>query len=156
MKGQGALEYLMTYGWALLIIVVVGAALYASGVLNPATYTQSRCAGFVYFQFQNQKLLPSSGYTIQLMNGNSEVNITGIKAGSMASSAFPSLVTVDGTNVTSAYVGQAKSIIINTTSDATDKSSGDVVTDFSVEITYDIRNGISGVKDSAKCTMKAQ
>lgn len=38
MKGQGAMDYLMTYGWALLIIVVVGVALYTLGVLNPETY----------------------------------------------------------------------------------------------------------------------
>lgn len=38
MKAQGALEYLMQYGWAILIIVVVGAALYALGVLNPESY----------------------------------------------------------------------------------------------------------------------
>lgn len=39
MRGESALELLMTYGWALLIIVVVGASLYALGVLNPATYS---------------------------------------------------------------------------------------------------------------------
>lgn len=33
-----SLEWLMTYGWALLIIVVVGSALYVLGVFNPATY----------------------------------------------------------------------------------------------------------------------
>ncbi|MBI2971322.1 MAG: hypothetical protein HYY37_02805 [Candidatus Aenigmarchaeota archaeon] len=155
MKGQGALEYLMTYGWALLIIVVVGAALYASGVLNPATYTQSRCSGFVYFSFQNQKLLPNNGYLIQVQNGNAEVNITGIKAGIMSASAAPSAVTVDG-STPATHIAQAKSIIINTTSDVTDRASGDTVTDFDVEITYDIRNGITGIKDSATCTMKVQ
>ena len=51
-KGQGAMEYLMTYGWALLVIVVVGAALFALGVLNPATYTKSQCAGFGVLQYQ--------------------------------------------------------------------------------------------------------
>ncbi len=34
-KGQAAMEYLMTYGWAILIIVVVVAALYAMGVFKP-------------------------------------------------------------------------------------------------------------------------
>ena len=33
-KGQAAMEYLMTYGWAILIIVVVVAALYAMGVFK--------------------------------------------------------------------------------------------------------------------------
>ena len=35
-KGQSAMEYLMTYGWAILIIVVVGAVLFAYGVFSPA------------------------------------------------------------------------------------------------------------------------
>ena len=33
-KGQAAMEYLMTYGWAILIIIVVVAALYAMGVFK--------------------------------------------------------------------------------------------------------------------------
>ena len=38
MKAQSAMEYLMTYGWAILIISVVLAALYATGVFNPNTF----------------------------------------------------------------------------------------------------------------------
>ncbi len=34
-KGQAALEYLMTYGWALVVIVIVIAALFAFGIFNP-------------------------------------------------------------------------------------------------------------------------
>jgi hypothetical protein len=34
-KAQAALEYLMTYGWAILVIVIVIAALYALGVFTP-------------------------------------------------------------------------------------------------------------------------
>ena len=45
-KGQSAMEYLMTYGWAILIVIIVAAALYALGVFNPATYAGSRATGF--------------------------------------------------------------------------------------------------------------
>src|SRR5690348_13976655 len=34
-KAQSAMEYLMTYGWAILIIAVVLGALYQLGVFNP-------------------------------------------------------------------------------------------------------------------------
>jgi len=37
-KAQSAMEYLMTYGWAILIIGVVLAALYQLGVFNPMTF----------------------------------------------------------------------------------------------------------------------
>ena len=35
-KGQTAMEYLMTYGWAILIVIVVIAALYSMGVFTPS------------------------------------------------------------------------------------------------------------------------
>jgi hypothetical protein len=46
MKAQAAMEYLMTYGWAILIVIIVAAALYALGVFNPATWTGTRTTGF--------------------------------------------------------------------------------------------------------------
>jgi len=45
-KGQSAMEYLMTYGWAILIVIIVAAALYALGIFNPAMYQGSRVTGF--------------------------------------------------------------------------------------------------------------
>ena len=38
-KSQAAMEYLMTYGWAILIIALSLAALYSLGVLNPKNFT---------------------------------------------------------------------------------------------------------------------
>jgi len=49
-KAQSALEYLMTYGWAILIIVIVGAALFALGVFNPASSTTMSLSGITNFQ----------------------------------------------------------------------------------------------------------
>lgn len=37
-KGQTALEYLMTYGWAILIVIIVVAALYALGLTKPCKW----------------------------------------------------------------------------------------------------------------------
>ncbi|MBN1923718.1 MAG: hypothetical protein JW791_03070 [Nanoarchaeota archaeon] len=49
-KAQSALEYLMTYGWAILIIVIVGAALFALGVFNPGGSTALQVRGLSNFQ----------------------------------------------------------------------------------------------------------
>jgi hypothetical protein len=38
-KGQGAMEYLTTYGWAILVVVIVGLVLYQAGVFNTQTTT---------------------------------------------------------------------------------------------------------------------
>ncbi len=43
MRLQSAMEYLMTYGWALLILAVALGALYMAGVLNPNTYAVQEC-----------------------------------------------------------------------------------------------------------------
>ena len=45
MKSQAAMEYLMTYGWAILVIAVVLAALYSLGIFNPNTFTPKASAG---------------------------------------------------------------------------------------------------------------
>ncbi len=43
MKGQVALEFLTTYGWALLVIGVMIGAISYFGILDPSTLTPSSC-----------------------------------------------------------------------------------------------------------------
>ena len=45
-SGQSALEYMMTYGWAILIIVIVAVILYSMGIFNPASSISSTITGF--------------------------------------------------------------------------------------------------------------
>ncbi|MGC8652080.1 MAG: hypothetical protein ACP5UH_02410 [Candidatus Micrarchaeia archaeon] len=42
-KGQSAMEYLMTYGWAILIIAIVLAALFSLGVFSSSSFTGTTC-----------------------------------------------------------------------------------------------------------------
>ncbi len=44
MKAQAAMEYLMTYGWALLVIVIVLGSLFYLGVFSPQTSVQDFCS----------------------------------------------------------------------------------------------------------------
>ncbi len=44
-RSQSAMEYLMTYGWAILIIAVVLAALFELGVFNPMTFAPKATPG---------------------------------------------------------------------------------------------------------------
>jgi len=48
MKGQGAFEYLMSYGWAVLVVIVLGIVLWQLGVFAPTT--TPRATGFVNVQ----------------------------------------------------------------------------------------------------------
>ena len=42
-RAQSAMEYLMTYGWAILIIAIVLAALFSLNVFNSATFLGTEC-----------------------------------------------------------------------------------------------------------------
>ena len=46
-KGQGAMEYLMTYGWAILVVMIVGVVLWQLGVFGgvglPEKVTEEKC-----------------------------------------------------------------------------------------------------------------
>ena len=78
-RAQAAMEYLMTYGWALLVIVLVLGALIYLGVLNPQGRMQDMCNlpigfgcevaglstdGELYIKLTNQQATPLSGLTL--------------------------------------------------------------------------------------------
>ena len=154
-KGQGALEYLMTYGWALLVIVVVAAALFALGVLNPATYQQKRCNGFQYFQYVDQKL-NATNFTIQLQNSNQEVIIkTVIFAGDS-----PTTFTVkDATGIVGATVQAGERFVVWADDGFVPSPAVATGTSYSnkvLSVTYDITGGIPGSVDTATCVGTVQ
>ncbi|MCL4399124.1 LamG domain-containing protein [Candidatus Parvarchaeota archaeon] len=45
-RSQSALEYMMTYGWAILIIVIVAAVLYSFGIFSPSSSISATITGF--------------------------------------------------------------------------------------------------------------
>ncbi len=45
-QSQSALEYLMTYGWAILIIVIVAGVLYSLGIFSPGNLVATTITGF--------------------------------------------------------------------------------------------------------------
>ena len=48
-RSQSALEYMMTYGWAILIIVIVAVILYSMGIFNPSSSVTFTSSGFTPF-----------------------------------------------------------------------------------------------------------
>jgi len=82
-KGQSAMEYLMTYGWAILVIIVVIAVLFYIGVLNPRNVTPTTCTfqpGFSCVTF----ILRTNG-NLSLIVGQAtghRVHITGLSCNS--------------------------------------------------------------------------
>ena len=72
-KGQAAMEYLMTYGWAILIIIVVVAALYAMGVFKVGKGTVPCSPCFSYFAYVDY-----SDDTLVIRNGARTITITSV------------------------------------------------------------------------------
>lgn len=143
-KGQSSLEYLMTYGWALLVIVIAGAALYSLGVLNPSSYVRQTCTGFSYLAYQDSRLTTAGAFTLHAINGPMDVTVTAISVNNISLSSLsgsPSLSPSNGAAVILSGSGGPTG--------TTDDSYS-----YSVVITYNVTNGISGNKDSATCTGK--
>ena len=124
-KGQAAMEYLMTYGWALLIILVVGAVLWYYGVFSPSKFVgkQQTCG---QLGIDDHYITSAGQLNIKFRNTiGKEINITSVagvaqnkptvKAGKVSDQ-----ITVDG--VVSAG------------------SSGDPY-DTTISVTYDIMGG---------------
>lgn len=42
-KAQAAVEYLMTHGWALLVLTAIVVLIYSMGVFNPSRYVRQEC-----------------------------------------------------------------------------------------------------------------
>ena len=75
-RAQSAMEYLMTYGWAILIIAVVLGALYVLGVFNGTSFLGTSCVAGSGYQCTN--LLLHGGYltfTFGQATGNTWSNV---------------------------------------------------------------------------------
>ena len=146
-KGQGAKEYLMTYGWALLVIIIVGAALFALGVLNPATYQQKRCNGFQYFTYIDQHDTADQN-VIHVRNSNNDISITAIKVGSGTEDTSPTVSDSD--------IQEGDEFTITTNNVPSGVTAGTNYDNLAVRINYSVTNGISNVVDTATCDVTAR
>ena len=67
----------MTYGWAILIIVIVAAVLYSLGIFNPSAFVSATVSGFSGFEAQATCI--RGAFVLQLTNGlGSIINVTEI------------------------------------------------------------------------------
>lgn len=84
MKGQAAMEYLMTYGWAIIVVIAVVAALYAMGVFRIGGTTVGCSPCFSHFAYNGYTKAGTSystgGGALMITNGPKEINITSVTA----------------------------------------------------------------------------
>lgn len=81
-KGQTAVEYLMTYGWAILIILIVAGVLAYYGIFSPAGFLGPSAQGFSLVSVLSPWDFDSNGELLfQLENKlDKEITITNIYA----------------------------------------------------------------------------
>ncbi|MCL4406882.1 LamG domain-containing protein [Candidatus Parvarchaeota archaeon] len=97
-KSQSALEYMMTYGWAILVIVIVAGVLYSLGIFSPASSLSSTVTGFSNLGSVTGECTANGILRISLGDSTGyPINITGVTAKSSTGqiSTFKPNSTVD-------------------------------------------------------------
>jgi len=81
MKGQTAIEYLMTYGWAILIILIVAGVLAYYGIFAPAGFLGPSAKGFAQVSIVSPWDVSSNTLRVQFENRvGSSITITNVSA----------------------------------------------------------------------------
>ncbi|MFH2019854.1 MAG: hypothetical protein ABIJ34_00415 [archaeon] len=105
-KGQAAMEFLMTYGWAILVVIAAIAALAYFGVLDPARLLPERCQSSAGMDCVDKASITTTQIDFALQNNVAfdilvqNATITGITCtGSSASAGTSGAYTaLDGSN----------------------------------------------------------
>ncbi|MEM0149119.1 MAG: hypothetical protein QW346_02540 [Candidatus Micrarchaeaceae archaeon] len=78
-KLQSAMEYLMTYGWAILVIAVVLGVIFALGLFSPSTFAGTECLLPAGFGCTNIQLSSAGVMTITIVQSmNIPLNVTAV------------------------------------------------------------------------------
>ncbi|MBN2368630.1 hypothetical protein JXC34_06420 [Candidatus Woesearchaeota archaeon] len=105
-KGQAAMEFLMTYGWAILVVIAAIAALAYFGVLDPARLLPERCQSSAGMDCIDKANIGTTSVEVALRNnigfnvivtGASSASCTGGAAAAGTSGTYQLL---NATNVT--------------------------------------------------------
>jgi hypothetical protein len=78
-KGQAAMEFLMTYGWAILVVLVAIGALAYFGILSPSKFLPNSCmlsGGFSCTQYKVTATTVTLGIQNNLGVDADQVNVT--------------------------------------------------------------------------------
>lgn len=131
-KAQAGLDFLMTYGWALLLIVLVVGALFALGVFDIGSFTGSKASGFAEIGVVGWKLDTGGILTAKFENhAGTDINISEINATYKTQSvSYATAFNVDNGE-------QSGTITVGTFSSPGSKGSSYTV---KMDITYSDRN----------------
>jgi hypothetical protein len=139
-KGQAAMEFLMTYGWAILAAVIVIAVLAYFGVFSPSTYVPDKCVLSVPLGCKDgvAGVSVASGLTFVIQNGAgssvaiSKINVTGCTVDTtgynIADGSTQSItMACSGLSAGNKFKGSVAITYTKGTSTIAQESSGDIV-----------------------------
>tara|TARA_Y100000310_G_C20446176_1_gene698513 strand:+ start:139 stop:594 length:456 start_codon:yes stop_codon:yes gene_type:complete len=88
-RGQSALEYLMTYGWALIVIaIVIGVLIYVTSTGTGGVTCQSTSTGLILKEWAVAPGANGAGITLQNDTGGAITTITGEGHGDFANDSI--------------------------------------------------------------------
>lgn len=134
LKAQAALEFLMTYGWAILIVVIVVGALFALGLTSPCKWVGTQVREFADFRIDPSTIrFDTATDTLSFDMSRLKPDSVSLTAISVSGDATGSTVTSPTlpTTVTSTSARYTVSSLTNT------KTAGDCYT-VDVTLTYDV------------------
>ena len=80
-RSQSALEYMMTYGWAILIIVIVAVILYSMGIFNPSSSITTTITGFQQTPISSAICTPTGVLVVSVEDATGNlINITAVNS----------------------------------------------------------------------------
>ena len=90
-NAQSAMEYLMTYGWAILVILIVLAVLYIIGVFNPNSVLGNQCNSKFHYSCTDLLLATNgtSSFLLGQNTGSNEYNVALACTAAMNSTGGP-------------------------------------------------------------------
>jgi uncharacterized membrane protein YkvI len=80
-KGQAALDFLMTYGWAIALVVIIAAVLFALGIFDVSNFVGNKAAGFSGVAVPGWQLSTAGQLSMKISNQvGQRINVTLINA----------------------------------------------------------------------------
>ena len=67
-KGQAALDFLMTYGWAIALVVIIAAVLFAMGLFDTSNFVGNKATGFAGVAVNSWNINNAGNMQLRLMN----------------------------------------------------------------------------------------
>ena len=126
-RGQAAMEFLMTYGWALLVVLVAIGALMYFDILNPAKILPEQCILSPPLACTDWSVT-TTGISLSVQNGY-QSDLTGIEL----SSTNPACATGTNSNILAGATGIAQTLTNCVLGTAGDLFKGEVTLEYTVE-----------------------